>query len=200
MEKIDAVITWVDGEDPEHQRKRLQASQRSPLEISRNSNVPTRFQNNGEIYFCIASILKYAPFIRKIFIVTDAQIPAKLESFAKSGICERDKIVIIDHSEIFKGFEKHLPTFNSLSIETMLWRIPGLSQEFIYFNDDMFLASDNTKQDFVFPDGRLVIYGTMMRVWPRVFKARLKRWEHKLRPKKPTNSVISLDKRWRLIA
>lgn len=184
MRKIDAVITWVDGEDPNHRAKRLRALEQRTYSLAWNSNTTTRFGDTGEIYFCLASILKYAPFIRNIFVVTDAQVPAGIDSFFESGICDPSKIKVVDHSEIFRGLEQALPTFNSLSIETMLWRIPDLSEEFIYFNDDMFLASESTLQDFVLPDGRLVLYGTLMRVWPRVFKAHLKQWGRKLKPNK----------------
>jgi hypothetical protein len=184
LRKIDAVITWVDGGDPNHRAKRLRALEQCTSSLAWNSNATTRFKDTGEIYFCLASILKYAPFIRNIFVVTDAQVPAGIDSFFESGICDPTKIKVVDHSEIFRGLEQALPTFNSLSIETMLWRIPDLSEEFIYFNDDMFLASESTLQDFVLPDGRLVLYGIFMRVWPRVFKARLKQWRTNIKPKK----------------
>ncbi len=170
MRKIDAVITWVDGSDPAHRAKRLQAMQNSKP-LSWNASMETRFGDTGEIYFCIASILKYAPFIRKIFIVTDAQAPEGIEYFFKNNICGPEKIQIIDHTEIFDGFSDYLPTFNSLSIETMLWRIPNLSDEFIYFNDDFFLMSESQIEDFVLPDKNLVLYGEFRSVWPSLFRA-----------------------------
>lgn len=138
---MDAVITWVDGNDPHHKKKRLAAMYSNPKRIDQTSNavVETRFNDSGEIYFTIASILKFAPFIQRIFIVTDGQTPAHLASFAECGICDAEKIRIVDHTEIFREFEHDLPTFNSLSIETMMYFIDDLSDEFIYFNDDFFL-------------------------------------------------------------
>ena len=68
MEAIDAVITWVDGADPNYQMKYRKY-------FAGRSNIKKQFLQSNEITLCIASILKYAPFIRKIFIVTDGQSP-----------------------------------------------------------------------------------------------------------------------------
>lgn len=153
-EPIDAVITWVDGSDIAHINKRKQYL----LQAGNNSNIPgahpTRFNQCGEINFCIHSIFKYAPWIRNIYIVTDNQIPRIGNTFPLL----HDKIKIIDHTEIFKGYEKYLPTFNSLAIESMLWRIEGLSEKFIYFNDDCFLMRPIQKNDF-FCEDKLILRG-----------------------------------------
>lgn len=134
---MDAVIAWVDGNDPAHKDKVDEYMDRySP---HTEAAEPTRFRENGEIYFCLASILKFAPYIRRIFIVTDQQTPARLAEFMAAWSIPDDKIQIVDHREIFRGYEEFLPTFNSISIETMLHRIPGLSDEYVYFNDDFFL-------------------------------------------------------------
>ena len=68
MEKIDAVITWVDGSEPNYKLK-LE-------EILKNKKIINRqYTQANEIDFCVASIIKFAPFVRKIFIVTDKQKP-----------------------------------------------------------------------------------------------------------------------------
>ncbi len=158
---MDAVITWVDGNDPQHKKKRLTALYANANRVDPTSNaaVETRFNDSGEIYFAIASILKFAPFIQRIFIVTDGQTPAHLDSFARSGICDADTIRVVDHAEIFRGFEHELPTFNSLSIETMLFRIEGLSEEYIYFNDDFFLNAPVQREDFINEKNHLRVFG-----------------------------------------
>ncbi len=158
---MDAVITWVDGNDPQHKRKRLAALYANTNEVDPTSNaaVETRFDDSGEIYFAIASILKFAPFIRRIFIVTDGQTPAYLDSFSRSGVCEVDRIRVVDHAEIFRGFEHELPTFNSLSIETMMYRITDLSEDFIYFNDDFFLNAPVRREDFINEKNQLRVFG-----------------------------------------
>ena len=68
---IDAVITWVDGNDPLHQRKMSLAVS---SEKKKKNNL-SKYKEAGEIYYCVQSIIKFAPFIRNIFIVTDNQVP-----------------------------------------------------------------------------------------------------------------------------
>src|SRR5690606_499027 len=101
--QIDAVITWVDGNDRAHRKRREQAQTLAGLRKDEptNATYDTRFANQGEIYYCIASILKYAPFIRHIFIVSDGQTPAHISDFAKSSLCGTNKIQIVDHRTIF---------------------------------------------------------------------------------------------------
>lgn len=155
MIAIDAVITWVDGADPAHQAKLdawlAQSGKTRPPSADR-----TRFNDAGEIDWCIRSILRFAPWFRKIHIVVDGQIPAIVERLRESEHSERFNIV--DHRDIFAGFEQHLPTFNSRSIISMLWRIEGLAENFVYFNDDMFLLRDVAPEDF-FREGKVVQRG-----------------------------------------
>ena len=129
MQKMDVVIAWVDGSEPAWKRKRAHYLGESETPAAADA---TRFASNDEIYFCIASILKYVPFCGTIFLVTDQQKPKFLDEFFEQGLCEKNKIKIIDHTEIFSGHENFLPTFNSLTIESMLWKIPGLSRFFLY--------------------------------------------------------------------
>jgi len=97
----------------------------------------------------VRSIANNAPWVRRIWIVTDAQTPEIMQLPPEIVA----KISIVDHSEIFAGYDDALPTFNSLSIETMLWRIPGLAEHFLYFNDDVFLTAPVTRSDFFAGDG-----------------------------------------------
>jgi hypothetical protein len=111
----------------------------------------------------VASILRFAPYIRKIFIITDGQDP-DLGQFLDTHFPDRTtSIEIVDHKVIYQGYESLLPVFNSLSIETMIWRIPGLSEHFIYLNDDMMLAAPTMPHDF-FVEDRLVCYASHMSV------------------------------------
>jgi hypothetical protein len=66
---------------------------------------------------------------------------------------------IVDHKVIFRGYEEYIPTFNSISIESMTWRIPGLSEHYIEFNDDLILAAPTQPEDFFTEDGKVVCYG-----------------------------------------
>ncbi len=155
---IDAVIAWVDGDDPAHREKRLRFATKDQTQ---NDEVggEIRFSSIGEIYYCVASLLRFAPFIRKIFIVTDGQDP-QLGDFIGRFFPETEtEVEIIDHKVIYRGYEDCLPVFNSLSIETMLWRIPGLSEHYIYLNDDFMLISPVTREDF-FQDGKAICYAS----------------------------------------
>jgi hypothetical protein len=154
-EPVDAVITWVDGYDPKHQEKLANYLNKMGLQRPVSAE-PTRFNQCGEIEHCIKSILRFAPWIRTIYLVTDAQIPSFTASL-QNNIPE-GKLIIVDHQDIFSGFEHCLPTFNSLSIESVLWRINGLSEKFIYFNDDQFLIRPVHYEDF-FREDKLVLRG-----------------------------------------
>lgn len=155
MQDMDIVIAWVDGNDVDLKRKRHRylTGQDAPDAIKE-----TRFASNNEIYYGIASILKYVAFHRNIFIVTDGQQPKFLQEFVRQGLSPAGKIRVVDHHEIFKGYEQYLPTFNTRSIETMLWNIDGLSDFFIYLNDDFFFNSEARIQDFL-ESGKIVIHG-----------------------------------------
>jgi hypothetical protein len=157
MFEVDAVITWVDGADPVHRAKRerhlalaqadVVAQARAPLHD--NGTNPHRWLCGDELNYCVRSIANNAPWVRRIWIVTDAQTPEIMQLPPEIAA----KISIVDHSEIFAGYDDALPTFNSLSIETMLWRIPGLAEHFLYFNDDVFLTAPVTRSDFFAGDG-----------------------------------------------
>lgn len=152
---IDIVIAWVDGNDSKLKNIRRQFMNQSE---SSNALQDTRFASNDEIYFCIASILKFVPYCGKIYVVTDQQTPEWLDQFEQQNLCEKGKIRIVDHTELFRGHEFALPTFNSLSIETMLWNIQGISDYFIYLNDDFFFNQPSDQQDFLV-DNHMVMYG-----------------------------------------
>lgn len=149
--KIDVVIPWVDGNDPELNEKRR--SYAGALELKRyDVGGATRYANIGEIHYCIRSINRFAPFVNRIFIVTDGQDPC-----VQSEI----PVEIVDHKVIFEGYEEYLPSFNSNSIETMIYRIPGLSEHFLLMNDDFFFVSPTTPEDFFTADGKAVCYTKM---------------------------------------
>lgn len=154
---IDAVLTWVDGDDPAHLAK-LNAHLKQLGFKPKSANV-TRFKSVGEIFYSVKSLFTFAPYIRTVFIVTDQQAP-DLASCGLFSQAECARVQIIDHRELFQGFEHCLPTFNSLSIETMLFRIPELAEHFIYLNDDFFLIKASTPATF-FPGGVPLLRGQM---------------------------------------
>ena len=138
MRRIDVVITWVDGSDKEYKKK-------IEKHLSTSTNYKKQYLQANEIEYCVKSILRFAPFVRRIFIVTDNQKPSfnGLEDLIASN-----KLKIVDHKEIFKGYENYLPTFNIRSIDAMLHRIEGLSETFVYFNDYVFLINNIREEDW----------------------------------------------------
>ena len=169
---IDAVITWVDGADPVH-RQKLDDALAATGKVRIPAAHSTRYNDAGEIDYCITSILRFAPWFRRIHIVCDAQLPAIVERLRGSGHAERFNIV--DHREIFRGYEQHLPTFNSRSIISMLWRIEGLADDFVYFNDDMILLRDVSPEDF-FRGGKVVERGQWRLQDEATLIGRLRNW------------------------
>lgn len=157
MMEIDAIIPWVDGSDPALAAKLHKYARRTALK-QEDVAAPTRYANLGEIFWCVASLNKFAPWFHKIYIITDNQDPG-IEPFLKEHFPEGHiPVEIIDHKVIFRGYEQFLPVFNSLSIEIMKHRIPGLSERFVAFNDDFMLVSPVSPTDFFTEDGKVVCY------------------------------------------
>lgn len=167
---IDAVITWVDGNDPAH-REKLNAYLKTLGKNIPGSANPTRFRECGELEYCVASILKFAPWVRHIYIVTDNQTPP----FLRKPLSPRleAKIKLVDHTSIFRDYENALPVFCSRSIETVLWRIPDLAERFICFNDDMVLTQPVRSTDF-FRNNNLVLRGHWQTFSERTLAYKLK--------------------------
>ena len=145
---IDVVIPWVDGNDPVLNAKRAQYGGKN--ELSRyDAGGSTRYANLGEIHYCIRSINKFAPFVNRIFIVTDGQDP-----HVQSDI----PVEIVDHKVIFRDHADYLPVFSSTAIETLIWNIPELSEHFLLMNDDFVLTRPVSPSDFFTEDGRVMCY------------------------------------------
>ena len=136
--EIDLVYLWVDGNDTEWQKKRRPFFEN--IDENSEANCKGRYINNDELKYSLRSAEKYAPWIRKIFIVTDNQTPEWLDT-------TNPKIEIIDHKDIMP--EESLPCFNPTIIEYFLYKIPGLSEHFLFANDDMFFNAD-LQPDFFF--------------------------------------------------
>lgn len=157
IQPVDVVISWVDGNDPAHKQK-IQPYLDPLARKSEDIAGPTRYGSVGEIFFCIASIYRFAPFVRKVFIISDNQNPC-LDAFIQKNFPEsKIQIEIVDHSVLFRGYEKYLPVFNSRAIETSTYRIPGLSENYVYLNDDFFLVRPVKYEDW-FRGESIVAYG-----------------------------------------
>lgn len=144
---IDIVYLWVDGSDPQWQDIR-NAYQASEAGTRPDAAAKNRFCDNQELKYSLRSVWKYAPFFHHIYIVTMDQKPSWLQP--------HPMITIVDHRDIFDDASV-LPTFNSMAIECHLHRIPGLTEHFIYFNDDMFLGRPVSPLDFFTHDGKIKV-------------------------------------------
>jgi UDP-N-acetylglucosamine-lysosomal-enzyme len=82
----------------------------------------------------------HAPYIRKVFIVTNGQVPIFLN-------LNNTRLEVVSHEAIFRD-KTDLPVFNSNAIEVHLHRIPNISRYFIYMNDDFLFNSDSKIEDF----------------------------------------------------
>ena len=183
---IDAVILWVDGNDEKHKAK-IQPFVKDKVSIN-SKKFRTRFDQVNEIKFTIDSILKYASFIRNIYIITDEQTPSFLRE--ESDKNNYKNVSIIDHSVIFSDYEEFLPTFNCRPIETSMHRIPNLAEHFIYFNDDFFLINQTKPSDF-FKNGFPVLRGKWQKFDKDIFYKRFKkvRYGHKSAQQKAAQLV-----------
>lgn len=137
-ELVDVVYTWVDSSDPEWTTQRDIWSNRTEILMDSAAN-DERYLDRDELKYSLRSLALYAPFVRNIHIVTNGHRP--------SWLVEDERIRIVPHTEIFPDLSV-LPTFNSHAIEACLHRIPGLSENFLYFNDDVFLGRDAELGDF----------------------------------------------------
>ncbi|GAB3956613.1 hypothetical protein GCM10027614_69390 [Micromonospora vulcania] len=129
---IDAVYTWVDGADPEWLRRKMAAlgTPDGPLHaIAANTS---RYHNRDELRFSMRSLYSYAPWVRRIFLVTDSQLPSWLDP-------DHPLVTVVPHRELFADLGG-VSSFNSHAIESRLHRIDGLAEQFLYLNDDVFLG------------------------------------------------------------
>ena len=139
MDKIDFVLLWVDGNDPEWQKEKNKYSPKK-IDYSTGDN---RFRDWDNLRYWFRGVEKFAPWVNDIYFVTWGHLPEWLNT-------DHPKLKIIKHIDYIP--EKYLPTFNSNTIETNLHRIDGLSEHFVLFNDDVFLTDDVSEEDF-FIDG-----------------------------------------------
>ena len=157
---IDFVIPWVDGDDPLHIKKRAEYSGTVKFNDPNDSEQSTgeqRFIQDDELRYCLRSIVNYAPWYNKIWIVTDGQVP----SFLDQARLKHDRIEIIDHSVLFQHEPQNLPQFNTRSILTNMDKIPGIADIAIIGNDDTFFAQPVSANLFE-QQGRLNVYGDMI--------------------------------------
>jgi hypothetical protein len=140
---IDFVLPWVDGNDPLWQKEKAKYNPNH----DNDSNASARFRDMGTLKYVLRAIEQNCPWYNKIYIITTGHYPDWLD-------IEHEKIVLVTHDELY--FDKtHLPVFSSSSIEMNLANIKGLSEKFVYLNDDMIIMK-NLEKDRFFIDNKPV--------------------------------------------
>ncbi|MCR5606428.1 MAG: Stealth CR1 domain-containing protein [Treponema sp.] len=138
---IDFVIPWVDGSDPNWIKlfnKYAPAEKQKDIDFSKE-----RYRDYGLLKYWFRAVEKFAPYVRKVHFITNGQVPDWLNLAAP-------KLNFVKHSDYIP--EDCLPVFSSHPIEMYMHKIKGLSEHFVYFNDDFFLTAATTK-DFFFQNG-----------------------------------------------
>lgn len=138
---VDLVYTWVDGSDPlwRAKKSRAEAEMRGE-QINDTAVSESRFADRQELRYSLRSVEAYASWVNHIYLVTDAQVPEWLN-------VDHPKITVIDHRDIFTDTD-NLPVFNSHAIESQLHHIPGLSENYLYMNDDLFFMRPTSPELF----------------------------------------------------
>lgn len=130
---VDAVVLWVDGSDPDWQKSREEHYEKFAAKYGltcRKSNGNGRFVSCGELKYCLRGLHNFAPWLRRIHLVTNGQRPKWLR--------DHPKVRVVTHATIMD--RECLPTFNSSAIEMNLHKIPDLTPVFLYLNDDFFVT------------------------------------------------------------
>lgn len=148
-QKIDFVLTWVDDSDPAwiEEKNKYDVKQKLPT---------VRIRDWDFLLYWFRAVEKYAPWVNKIHLVTWGHVPKFLN-------IKNEKVNIVNHKEIFD--EKYLPIFSTTALELSLHKIPGIADQFVYFNDDMFINRPVSPEDF-FVNGLPKDIGLMSPILP----------------------------------
>jgi len=154
---IDAVVLWVDGSDPEWQKRREQRKRELGLPPDDPGNVDKLFRTHGELRYLFRSIERYAPWLRHIYLVTAGQRPPWL-------VTSHPRLRLVDHEDFIP--RTALPVFSSRPIIASLHRIDELAEHYLMFNDDVVLGQMVRPQQF-FTSGGLTKYFPSRSTIPR---------------------------------
>lgn len=148
MEKIDFIVTWVDGNDPAWQKERNKWEGTDGKESdAADGNTECRYRENGLLRYWFRAVEKFAPWVNRIHFVTCGQRPEWLNE-------DHPKLHLVNHADYMP--KEYLPTFNSNAIELNFHRFEELTEHFVLFNDDMFLLRP-LEPTFYFRDGQPVL-------------------------------------------
>lgn len=149
MEKIDFVLPWVDGNDSvwRGEKQKWEGLSKEEMNTADDSNSDCRYRDNGLLKYWFRAVERYTPWVNKIYFVTCGQKPDWLNE-------NHPRLYLVSHQDYIPS--QYLPTFNANTIEMNFHRMEGLSEMFVYFNDDMFLLRP-VNVDFFFNQGNPVL-------------------------------------------
>lgn len=139
---VDVVYTWVDGTDPDWRRS-YDAALTATGGLHAEAANPSRYATRDELRYSMRSLWWNADFFRRVYLVTAGQRP--------SWLADHPRLTVVDHRQLLAA--ENLPTFNSHAIEAHLHRIAGLSEHYLYLNDDMFFGRPIDAGVFFSPNG-----------------------------------------------
>ncbi|WP_422802920.1 Stealth CR1 domain-containing protein [Streptococcus sp. FT1-106] len=139
MSKIDFVVMWVDGNDPEWQKEK----QKFSVDDNADGSI-YRYRDFGLLKYWFRGVEKFAPWVNNVYFVTWGHVPEWLD-------LNNPKLKVVKHSDFIP--EEYLPTFSANAIENNLHRIDGLSEQFVLLNDDFYLIDSVKGTDF-FKNGK----------------------------------------------
>lgn len=137
-EKIDFVILWVDGNDPEWLKEKAKYSPKKEEDGEK-----TRYRDWDNLQYWFRGVEKFTPWVNRIHFVTWGHLPKWLN-------VDHPKLNIVRHEDYIP--QEYLPTFSANPIEVNLHRIEGLEEQFVFFNDDMFIT-DYVNEKIFFRNG-----------------------------------------------
>lgn len=143
----DAIITYVNPTDLEWLQQWNDTVESTGATQSISG---ARWRDYKTLPFLLDGIQKYMPWVRTTWLVVSSMSQLKGVDIPLNG-----NIKVVTHDQIIP--KCLLPTFNSTVIELFLYRIPGLAEQFIYFNDDMFPIAPMQESDF-FVDGKPALH------------------------------------------
>lgn len=141
MAVVDYVVPMVFHDDPLWQADFMKAGGRYD---EGNLMEFVRYRSWGTEELLIRCVRRFMPFVRTIYIILAR------ESQRKEWM-DMEGVRVVYHREFIP--KRFLPTYNSRCIEMFLKDIPGISDLFLYGNDDMFPVAPLTEEDF-FIDGK----------------------------------------------
>lgn len=146
---VDVVYTWVDGDDEEWLAARDARITGLGGTPSARAGGAARYRSRDELRYSMRSLHLFAPWVRRIHLVTAGQVPSWLDT-------SDDRIRVVDHRDVLPA--EALPTFSSHAIETRLHAVPDLADHFIYVNDDVFLGRPRRPEHFFAPGGQYAAF------------------------------------------